>query len=133
MRDCLGCHSAGCGERHCGACCGGACAGCHGALWLTREEIALLLYFAQIPFLPVAKRSGSEEPVYLGDEEKTAEEMACIITALQQKRLIRLDYDLPLSNFDYAAYLDCPVRGSMTMTAMGRQVVEQLEIQGIEP
>ncbi|MDO4314264.1 MAG: hypothetical protein Q4C45_00710 [Oscillospiraceae bacterium] len=123
MSDCSGC----------GGCCGGGCGGCHGALLLTREEIDLLLYFAQIPFLPVARRSGSEEPVYRGDGEKPAEETARVITALWQKRLIRLDYDLPLLNFDYAAYSDCPVKGSMALTAMGQQVVEQLEIQGIEP
>ena len=131
MIDHLGCHSTGCGEHHYGACCGGDCTGCHGTLQLTQGEISLLLYFAQVPFLPVAKRRGSDEPVYLEDGEKPAEEMARIITALQQKRLIRLDYDLPLSNFDYAAYEDCSAKGSMALTAMGQRVIEQLEIQGI--
>lgn len=131
MRDHSGCHSAGCGGDHCGACCGGACTGCGGTLWLTQGEIALLLQFAQIPFLPVARRRDSDEPLYLGDGEKTAEEMARVITGLHQKRLIRLDYDMPLSNFDYGAYGDCSAKGSMALTARGQQVVEQLEIQGI--
>lgn len=125
VSDCSNCGSG------CGGCCG-SCGGCGDALWLTREEMELLLCFAQLPFLPVARREGSKEPVYRGDGEKTAEEMAGVITALRQKRLIRLDYDLPLTNFDYAAYGDCPVRGSMALTAAGQQVVEQLEIQGVE-
>lgn len=131
MRDHSGCHSAGCGGDHCGACCGGDCTGCGGTLWLTQGEIALLLQFAQIPFLPVARRRDSDEPLYLGDGEKTPEEMARVITGLQQKRLIRLDYDMPLSNFDYGAYGDRCDRGSMALTARGQQVVEQMEIQGI--
>jgi hypothetical protein len=58
--------------------------------------------------------------------------MSQIITALQQKQLIRLDYDLPLSGFDYEVYGKYPAQGSMALTARGQQVIEQLEIQGIE-
>ena len=117
---------------NCGQGCCGSCANCCGALCLTREELELLLYLAQIPFLPVARRADSESPVYLESESRSAQEMAPVIEALWQKHLIRLDYDLPLANFDYTAYGDSPVKGSMAMTARGQQVAEQLEILGIQ-
>jgi hypothetical protein len=121
-----------CGHDHCGACCGGGCGGCGDALELTREELELLGRFAQLPFLPVARRWDSEEPICLEGEGRSAAELAPVITALQRKRLIRIDYDLPLSNFDYGAYEGFPARGSMALTARGQQVIELLEIQGIE-
>ena len=117
--------SPGCGQKHCGACCGGT-------LQLTQGEIDLLFRFAQIPFLPVARQTGSEQPVCLEDGEAHREELSRIISALSQKGLIRLDYDLPLSNFDYSEYRDFPLRGSMALTAAGQQAADQLEIQGIE-
>lgn len=116
---------------HCGACCGGGCAGCGSALQLTQGELDLLLHFAELPFLPVARRWDSEVPIYLEDGTQSEKEMSLIIIALQQKRLIRLDYGLPLSGFDYEAYQDYPVRGSMALTARGQQVLEHLEIYGI--
>jgi hypothetical protein len=121
-----------CGQNHCGACCSGGCTGCGGALELTQGELDLLWRFAEIPFLPVARRWDSETPIYLEDCTTSVDEMSKIITALQQKQLIRLDYDLPLSGFDYEAYGNWPAQGSMALTARGQQVIEQLEIQGIE-
>jgi hypothetical protein len=115
---------------HCGACCSGGCTGC-GGLELTQGELDLLWRFAEIPFLPVARRWDSETPIYLEDDARPTEELSLIIQALQQKQLIRLDYDLPLSGFGYAAYHDYPTQGSMALTARGQQVIEQLEIQGI--
>lgn len=111
--------------------CGGGCGNCGGTLQMTQAEIDLLLDFAQTPFLPVARRADSETPIYLESDRYTAAEYEMIITALYQKRLIRLDYDLPLANFDYAAYAAYPHRGSMALTATGQYVVELLEIQGI--
>ena len=124
-------NSPGCGQKQCGACCGGSCSGCGGTLQLTQGEIDLLFRFAQIPFLPVARQAGSEQPVCL-EEEAGGPETSEIIRALHQKGLIRLDYDLPLAHFDYAEYRDFPLRGSMALTAAGQQAVDQLEIQGIE-
>ena len=119
----------GCGHDRCGACCGGSCTGCGGTLLLTQREIDLLLCLAQIPFLPVARRWDSETPVYLEE----AADFSAAITGLQLKRLIRVDYDLPLLNFDYAAYGAYPCRGSMALTERGQAAVELLEIQGVEP
>jgi hypothetical protein len=119
-----------CGHDHCGACCSGGCPGC-GSLELTQGELDLLWRFAEIPFLPVARRWDSETPIYLEDATRPPEELSLIIQVLQQKQLIRLDYDLPLSGFDYASYASYPAQGSMALTARGQQVIEQLEIQGI--
>ena len=58
-------------------------------------------------------------------------EYSAAITGLEIKRLIRLDYDLPLTNFDYGAYGQYPCQGSMALTARGQAVVELLEIQGV--
>lgn len=121
----------GCGHDGCGACCGGSCNGC-GELELTQKEIELLRRFAQIPFLPVARRWDAETPVYLEEGADDAEAYSAAIAGLHQKRLIRLDYDLPLSNFDYADYGQYSCQGSMALTARGQAVVELLEIQGFE-
>ena len=117
----------GCGHD-CGSC--GGCGG--GALELTEREIALLGRFAQLPFLPVARRYDGETPVCLEDGPEEAETLAGAIAGLFLKGLIRLDYDLPLSNYDYREYEDYPCRGSMALTARGQTVLELLEIRGIE-
>lgn len=125
-----------CGHDRCGACCGGSCGGscggCGGELELTQAEVDLLHLFAQIPFLPVARRHGSEHPVFLDDSVGPAELLGPAVAALAQKRLIRLDYDLPLTNYDYSDYEPCSRKGSMALTARGQTVIELLEIQGIE-
>lgn len=120
-----------CEHAHDGACAGG-CGDCGGTLQMTEAEIDLLMDFAQTPFLPVARRADSEAPVYLESDRYSPEKYEQIIAALFQKRLIRLDYDLPLMNFDYAAYHAYPHRGSMALTAAGQRAVELLEIQGID-
>lgn len=119
----------GCGSS--GGCSGGGCCGGDRTLEMTQSEIELLLDFAQTPFLPVARRADSEVPVYLESARHTPEEFGVLLTALSQKRLIRLDFDLPLVNFDYAAYQTYPHKGSMALTAAGQRVLELLEIQGI--
>ena len=121
-----------CGHDHCGACCGGSCGGCSGELALTQTEVDLLHLFAQIPFLPVVRRYGFEHPVFFDDSIGTVEALEAAITALHQKRLIQLDYNLPLLNFDYSDYELCSHKGSMALTSKGQTVVELLEIQGIE-
>jgi hypothetical protein len=117
-------------HEHAGACCGGGDGDCEGSLEMTKAEMDLLLDFAQTPFLPVARRADSRAPIYLESNRYLPEKYEKIITALFQKRLIRLDYDMPLVNFDYAAYKAYPHRGSMALTAAGQHVVELLEIQG---
>lgn len=119
----------GCGGN-CGNGCGSCCGGCGRELVLTPGEIAMLRRLAEIPFLPVARRRDGEEPVYLEERERTPEAYGEILSWLSLKGLISLDYDLPLSNFDYAAYAAYPVQGSMALTAAGQRAVELLDLQG---
>ena len=115
------------------SCCGhGSCGVCHIRLELSRNEVDLLRQLAQIPFLPVGRKINLDAPVYLELGEAYAPDYGAAIISLYQKRLITLDYDRPLLNFDYRAYEQCEQRGSLALTAAGQQLVESLEIQGIE-
>lgn len=115
----------------CGHCCGN-CGSCqpNQDLYLTEPELSLLHQFAQQPFWPVARRADDFNPVFLEGEDASVDQTA--LQLLAQKRLIRMDYDLPLSNFDYASYQAYPHKGSMALTALGIEVLELLDVQGIE-
>ena len=114
----------------CGSCCGN-CGGC-GPMELTAGEVKMLLKLAQIPFLPVARKMSDDIPVYLEDDEETAADYSLILQCLEKRGLISIDYDMPLAGFDDAAYAAYPIRGSFALTARGQQVVELLEVQGLE-
>lgn len=111
---------------NCGTCSGGNCGNC-GALSLTESEIAVLGRFAQIPFWPVGRRDDGS-PLCLEEAGLTSD----ALSALALKGLIRIDYGIPLSNFDYAAYASCAETGSMALTFAGQSVVELLDVQGAE-
>ena len=117
----------------CSSCSGncGNCGSCTGSLILTPGEIQLLKKLAQFPFLPVARRADSMDPVYLEDADYTAAEYSLILQHLEKKGLISLDYDKPLKLFDEAAYAAYPIRGSMALTERGQKVLELMEYQGI--
>ena len=115
---------------NCGGCSG--CSGCGGAMELTAGEIRMLLELGQIPFLPVARNMGDDVPVYLEETEYTPEEYSLILQCLQKRGLISVDYDLPLKGFSGKTYETYPIRGSFALTQRGQQVVELLEMQGIE-
>ena len=118
----------------CGNCSGncGSCTGCSSALELHEAELKMLQTLAQVPFLPVARRADDMVPVYLEETEYTLEEYSLILQCLEKKQLIAIDYDAPLKGCDLAAYAAYPVRGSFALTARGQQVLELLEIQGIQ-
>ena len=107
----------------------GACGGCARELTLSQMEIDFLLKFAQIPFLPVARKMGDLEPVYL--EADAPEDCSLILQCLEKKGLISLDYHLPLKGFDDSAYAAYPIRGSMALTERGHRVLELMECQGV--
>ena len=116
--------------------CGGDCAACANAgthcagakvLELTEGEIQLLGKFAQIPFWPAGRRADTEAPVCMEEDMKPE-----ALSALALKGLIRVDFDIPLQNFDYAAYADCAHRGSMALTAAGQNVIELLDVRGAD-
>ena len=126
-----------CLQDHCGRCCAGVsaccprgCPGCGERLQLTAEEEAFLRLFSQTPFLPVAGTRENELPVYLAEEGTAPENTRSIITVLHQKGLIRIDYDLPLANYDYDAYKNYPVRGSMALTWLGQELLDELDVLG---
>ena len=111
---------------HCNSCAGN-CKGCDRSLVLTKAEIDMLTTFSQFPFLPVARRADDMTPIYLEEADK---EYSLILSGLEQKGLIDIDYHTPLSGFDYRAYEKFPLQGSMALTARGQSVIETLEIQG---
>lgn len=113
----------------CEKCCGN-CGGC-GELILSAGEVEMLQTLAQIPFLPVARRADSMEPVYLEDDAHTPEEYSLILQCLEKRKLITIDYDMPLKGAYSTAYGPYPVRGSFALTAKGQDVVELLQLQGI--
>ena len=91
---------------NCGGCTGGCagCGGCRGALELNAGELEMLDTLARIPFLPVARRADSEEPVYLESMDATVREYALILLCLEKKNLVSIDYSAPLKGFSYAGY-----------------------------
>lgn len=105
----------------------GSCGNCGGGLLLTEAELSLLRRFGETPFLPAAWALDLKTPVCL--EEGAA---SAAILGLAGKGLIRLDYDIPLRGFEYAAYGEYPLHGSMALTGRGQDVLEQIEILGIE-
>ena len=110
----------------------GSCGGCAKQLTLTDGEIDILKKLGQIPFLPVARKADDMTPVYLEDSDFSREEYSLILQVLEQKGLISLDYDKPLSHFAMQAYAGFPVHGSMALTQRGQTVLEILELQGIQ-
>ena len=113
----------------CGGCAGG-CGGCRShVLLLTEPELRLLRQFAELAFLPAACTRTDETPVYLDGSENRAQTSAAIL-ALQIKRLISVDFALPLKGFDYTGYEAWPIRGSMALTAAGQEALDSLDIQG---
>lgn len=113
--------------NHCGS-----CGGCAKELLLTQPELHILEKLGQIPFLPVGRYADSEMPVYLEDNELPAETYSLALACLEKKGLIELDYHRPLSHFDYGAYENYPLHGSMALTARGQSVLELLDRQGIQ-
>ena len=118
----------------CGNCCGncGSCGSGGGCMELTSGEIEMLQTLAQIPFLPVARAMGDDTPVYLEETEKTPEAYSLILQCLEKRGLISIDYDKPLKSFNDGAYAAYPIRGSFALTARGQQVLDLLELQGID-
>ena len=121
---------------NCGNCGGScekcaSCGGCGQGLELTMEEIAFLRELGQFSFLPVARKASDMIPVYLENGEDQKDLMSLVIQCLEKKMLIDIDY-APLPGADMSAYQGYPVHGSMALTARGQQVLELLDVQGME-
>ena len=75
--------------------CNGNCASCGGCareLVLTEKEIGFLQELGQIPFLPVARKMGDLNPVYLEAGPDAAEEYSLLLQLLEKKGLVSLDF-----------------------------------------
>ena len=83
-----------------------------------------------IPFLPVASDEGNN-PVYRENNTKSETDYALVLSTMQKKGLIQINYDIPLLNYKYRNYHDCECLGSMALTTLGRYVIDQIENQGI--
>ena len=112
----------------CGNCCGN-CGGC-GELILAPGEIEMLKKLCQIPFLPVARRADSVEPMYFEDSDYPAGEYSLILQCLEKRGLISIDFDKPLKRSYKDAYAPYPIRGSVALTAKGLDILDVLETQG---
>ena len=88
------------------------------SLTLSSKEIAFLKEFAKYSYLPVSRfimSSSIEEeawleslaPVYINsidDSMETVKEIRMVLSGLQNKGLISLDYDIPLQDYNYTQY-----------------------------
>ena len=109
-----------------------ACGGCARELVLTSWEVEMLRKLGQIPFLPVARKMGDLDPVYLEDTDHSPEEYCLILQCLEKKGLISLDFAQKMKGFEDDRYASYPILGSMALTRRGQQVLEMIELQGIQ-
>jgi hypothetical protein len=103
------------------------CGGCAGQLVLSQPEVELLEQLGENAFLPVARKGYDATPIYREDDRQTEQQYGLILICLEKKGLISLDFDRPLKGANMSKYEDCPIRGSMALTAMGQQVLELLD------
>ena len=122
----------------CGSCgSSGGCTACEtcghaNELLLTEEEIEFLRLLGQVAFLPVARKMGDLDPVYLEEGEAEKDRLGLLLQFLEKKGVVSLDYSQPLHGFDYSAYVGYPIRGSMALTERGQKVLELLDLQGYD-
>ena len=117
----------------CGNCSGNCehCGGCAGHLVVSPVEWKLLQKLGELPFLPVARSAGENKPIYFPETED-GEDYSLILTCLEKKGLITLDYDIPLKGTWDNRYDAYPIRGSMALTLRGQQVLDLVDKQGFE-
>ena len=123
---------------NCASCAGtGGCTACRSCghaneLLLTEEEIDFLRLLGQVAFLPVARKMGDLDPVYLEEGEEKKDHYRLLLQCLEKKGVVSLDYSRPLRGFDDSAYSAYPIRGSMALTERGQKVLELLDLQGYD-
>ena len=123
MGDCNSC--TGCK----GSC--GDCGGCGSSLTLSQGEIDMLRTLGQYSFLPYGRKADDMTPIYREETDYTEAEYSLFLQLLETKQLISLE-STPLVGADMSAYKGYPVHGSIALTARGQQVLELIEVQGIE-
>ena len=118
----------------CGNCCGscGSCGSSAGCMELTAGEIAFLEELAIFAFLPVARRADDMTPYYVEGDSYSRDEYSAILLHLEHKKLIDIDYGSPVGSYADPGYAGLKVHGSVALTQRGQQVVEQMNIQGVQ-
>ena len=92
----------------------------------------MLRKLGEIPFLPVARKAADPAPIYLEDDACSPEEYSLILQCLEKKGLISIDFDAPLKGFSDKTYAPYPIHGSFALTLRGQQVLDLLDIQGLD-
>ena len=110
--------------------CGGSCGGCSKELVLSEGEIGLLKTLGQFSFLPVARKADDMTPVYREEDAYSQEEYSLIIQCLEKRQLIYIDY-APLAGANMDLYEGYPVHGSMGLTQRGQEILNLIELQGV--
>lgn len=103
------------------------CGGCGREFILTDKALELLESLGRYAFLPIGERGGRPFTV-----SETGERYEGSLTALKLYGLVTLDWDQPLSGFDYSALGDVDRVGSMALTKLGQDALEALSVQGAE-
>lgn len=94
---------------------------------LSPAEKELLKQFAVTPFLPVA--SNGQFPV-CNEFSIETHEAGSLLQKLEKRGLIRIDYDIPLIGYDYSIYNEYSLCGSMALTGLGQDMLDDLEFEG---
>lgn len=94
---------------------------------LSPMERDLLRQLAVTPFLPVA--SNGTFPV-CRELEMPTPQVGNLLQKLESRGLIRIDLDLPLAGCSYEDYGEYPLHGSLALTALGQETLDDMEILG---
>jgi hypothetical protein len=165
-------------KNHSHSCCGDCCSHSHTpkltedsnlfleSSMINSKEISFLIEFVQYDYLPVSRFIMSSSindaisvislaPVYIiakDDSIETVKEIGAVLSELEKKGLISLDYDIPLQDYDYTMHTDSTLfsyfqetvnegmkklnflldtaeieLGSIALTEFGELVVENIE------
>jgi len=105
-------------QNHSHSCCDECCDHSLESLTINSKEISFLRELVKCSYLPVSRfimSSSIEEearlvslaPVYINsvdDNMETVKEIRTVLSELEEKGLISLDYDIPLQDYDYTQY-----------------------------
>ena len=112
--------------------CGSGCSNCSKSIELSEAELEILALLGQYAFLPICRKQDSETPLCVFNCSQCPETASLALLCLEKKGLALLDYDMPLKGFCDSRYFAHPLRGSAALTARGQQVLDLLEVHGIE-
>ena len=125
-------HGSSCGGcTNCGTPREGCCGSGGGTLLLCDEELLLLSELSKYAFLPMVQFQQNGELHYYPAWEvplALGQVFSAVLTALERKRVVSVDPDLPLSGADYSlfSHLKDASYGSIAYTRQGQEVADWL-------